>query len=194
MLLTFLSRLAVVSAFLGSTVANAQTQQLTPEFQLGATLGGGWYDAGVRSYETGDTSVANGNGMEVSFGAVTRAGVVIRPGVGLMLLLQGSLLSAATAQQRFLLGAVSGMFGVRVPVLADRTAVLIAGVLGIGFAHNTTADGSGVTYGALMQYRVSHIFVEARYQRWVFDGDAGAPQLDADLWIHQILMSAGLVL
>lgn len=172
------------------------TQELTPEFQFGAVVGGGWYDVSVASYRDDLTLVSNGNGMGLTFGATTRVGLSTRgPSVGLMLAFQGDLMTATDTHERYLLADVSGFFGVKIPVFLDgRSSVLLGGLLGIGFTNNDTVDGSGVSYGAIAQYRFDHLFMEARYQRWVFDANNGVPQIDADLTIHQLLGSVGLAL
>jgi len=196
-MLTVYRNLVLTLALVVCPTAAAQdrTQQIDPEFQIGATVGGGWYDLGYHWYESEESVVSNGNGMGVTFGATTRVGLSTQPGLGLMAAVQASLLSAATADERFLLADLSGVFGLKIPVFLDgRSTVLLAGLLGIGFTNSASVDGSGLTFGALGQYRFDNLFLEARYQRWVLDADNGQPLLDADLWIHQVLGSVGLAL
>lgn len=180
-----------------NTPAHAQdwTQEINPEFQFGATLGGGWYDLSIEHYQSG-IKVESGSGMGVSFGAMTRVGLSTRDDdIGLMLALQGDLLSASDTHERFLLAAISGLFGLKIPVFRDgRSSVLLGGVLGLGFSNHSSVNGAGISYGGIAQYRFDHLYLEARYQRWAFDADAGLPMLNADLTIHQLLGSVGLAL
>lgn len=187
----------VLTLLIAPTAAAQYQQTLTPEFQLGALVGGGWYDWSVHSYWDDSTQAHNWNGMGLTFGATTRIGITSgEPGVlGLMLALQGDLLSASDPYERFLLGDAAGLFALRIPVFLDgRSSVLLGGIFGIAFSNHTVVAGSGLTYGGIAAYRFDRWFMEARFQVYSFDDCYDAPHARSLRQLRQILVSVGIAL
>ncbi len=179
-----------------TTTASAQWDRgLTPEFQLNALAGGGWYDRAVYTYLEGLSIESKWQGMGFTFGATTRVGIATaqHDRVGLMLALQGDLLSVS-AYERFLIGDAAGLFALRLPVFLDgRSSILVGGILGIAFSNHREVDGGGLTYGGMVGYRFDHWFMEMRYQAFVFEC-LDPPLLETDFLIRQVLVSVGLAL